>query len=389
MIHLHAHSHFSFLDGASSPDALVARAQALGMPALALTDHHGLYSAVRFVHAAKRRGIKPIIGVELCLAAPGKPHLVLLAKDREGYANLCRIVTRAQLEHQDDPQIALEAIVPYRQGLIALSGCRRGEIAALLLAGRRDEALDAALRYAEIFGADFWIELQHHLLPDDGALVEASLDLAGRAGLRCMISNDVHYATPDGYRLRDVLTCIAARSTVDDWNPERHANAEYYLKDENEMRTAFGLERSVFDACCAATEEIAASCSLDLLATESRPPDYPVPARETAFSYLHALCQEGVRCRYQPITPAVTRQLAHELSVIEEMGLASFFLCVWDIVRFAREKGIRCAGRGSAADSIVAYVLGITAVDPLAHNLLFERFLNPGRIGMPDIDIDF
>jgi error-prone DNA polymerase len=395
MIHLHVHSNFSFLDGASPPDRLLRRARDLGMSALALTDHHGLYGVVRFIHAARAHGIKPIIGAELSLrkeeadGSIANPHLVLLAKDRRGYANLCRIITRAQLDYQDDPQIALSDLAPHADGLIALSGCRRGEIPSYLLAGDRDGAADAIARYVDIFGEDFWIELEHHLLPDDSMLVGALLDLAGQTGVRCTLANDVHYANPHEYRLRDVMACIGTRTTLDEWSERRHANAEYYLKSEAELRAAFGLPDHIFDACAAATEEIAASCDLELLAVACRPPDFPVPEGETAFSYLYRLCQEGVRRLYRPLTPAVSNQLAHELSIIEEMGLASFFLCVWDIVRFSQEHGIRCAGRGSAADSIVAYVLGITAVDPIANNLLFERFLNPGRVGMPDVDIDF
>ncbi|HLJ69329.1 MAG TPA: DNA polymerase III subunit alpha [Chloroflexota bacterium] len=417
MIHLHVHSNFSFLDGASPPDRLLQRAAELGMPALALTDHHGLYGAVRFIHAARALNVKPIVGVEICILEDDasahspptgsrglsalsrssrkqgwgerRPHLVLLARNRQGYGNLCRIITQAQLDYQDDPRIALADITPHAAGLIALSGCRRGEIASHLLAGRHEEAVTAVGRYAEIFGDDFWIELEHHLLPDDTALVEALLDLARRTGRRCLIANDVHYAYPHEYRLRDVMACIQTRTTLDEWSDVRHANGEYYLKSHDEMRAAFGLPRKVFDSLEDATEEVADGCDLQLLAVSCRPPDFPVPEKETAFSYLYQLCQEGARARYQPLTPAVSKQLAHELSVIEQMGLASFFLCVWDIVRFARENGIRCAGRGSAADSVVAYVLGITAVDPIANNLLFERFLNPGRVGMPDVDIDF
>ncbi|HEX6508918.1 MAG TPA: DNA polymerase III subunit alpha [Chloroflexota bacterium] len=396
MIHLHVHSNFSFLDGASPPDRLLRRAKELGMSALALTDHHGLYGAVRFIHAARAHGIKPIIGAEICLRQeedellPGaKPHLLLLVKDRHGYSNLCRIITRAQLDYQDDPQIALSDLVPYAEGLIALSGCRRGEIPSLLLAGEREAAAAAARRYLDVFGTDFWIELEHHLLPDDTLLVEALLELAGQVGAHCTIANDVHYALPEEYRLRDVMACIGTRTTLDEWTDARHANGEYYLKSSEELRDTFGLPDDIFDACIAATDEIADACNLELLAVTCRPPDFQVPTGETPFSHLYRLCQEGVRRLYRPLTSEVSNQLAHELSIIEEMGLASFFLCVWDIVRFARQRGIRCAGRGSAADSIVAYVLGITAVDPLANNLLFERFLNPGRVGMPDVDIDF
>jgi error-prone DNA polymerase len=396
MIHLHVHSNFSFLDGASPPDRLVERAAALGMPALALTDHHGLYGAVRFMQAARVQGIKPIIGAEICLTLPpghplhaARPHLVLLAKDRQGYANLCRIITKAQLDHQDDPQIALTDLAPLHDGLVALSGCRRGEVPALILAGRRAEAAAAVHRYREIFGPDFYIELEHHLLPDDSALVEELIGVAGKAGAGCVLANDVHYAHPHEYRLRDVMACIQTRTTLDEWSDVRHANGEYYLKSEAELRRTFNLPSRLFDAVAANSEEIAERCTLELLAISSRPPDFPVPEGETPFSYLYGLCQEGVRRLYRPLTPQVSNQLAYELAVIEQMGLASFFLCVWDIVRFSRSRGIRCAGRGSAADSIVAYVLGITAVDPLANNLLFERFLNPGRVGMPDVDIDF
>jgi error-prone DNA polymerase len=364
------------------------------MPALALTDHHGLYGAVRFLHAAKAAGIKPIIGAEICLRPENgegqpKPHLVLLARNRVGYANLCRIITKAQLDYQDDPQITLTDLAPYQEGLIALSGCRRGEISAALLAGHREEALFIARRYADLFGDRFLIELEHHLLPDDDALVDALLDLARKTGLRTVIANDVHYAYPHEYRLRDVMACIQTRTTLDDWTDIRHANGEYYLKSQQEMREAFALPTTIFNACLATTQEVADDCNLELLAVSCRPPDYPVPKGETAFSHLYTLCQEGVRKLYHPLTPEVSSQLAYELSIIEQMGLASFFLCVWDIIRFSREHGIRCAGRGSAADSIVAYILGITAVDPLANNLLFERFLNPGRVGMPDVDIDF
>jgi error-prone DNA polymerase len=395
MIHLHAHSNFSFLDGASPPDRLLKRAAELNMPALALTDHHGLYGAVRFMQAATAYKVKAIVGAEICIRHEAEAgsvelsHLVLLAKDRQGYGNLCRILTIAQLGYQDDPQITLEDLAEHTEGLIALSSCRRGEIASRLLTGRREEAVAAARRYAEIFGDTFWIELEHHLLPDDTRLVEALMDLAEETGRRCTITNNVHYAYPGEYRLRDVMACIQTRTTLDEWSDVRHANGEYYLKSADELRAAFGLPDRVFDRLAETTEEIAAACNLELLAVSCHPPDFPVPEGETAFSHLYQLCQEGVRKRYKPLTPAVNRQLAHELSVIEQMGLASFFLCVWDIVRFSRERGIRCAGRGSAADSVVAYVLGITTVDPIANNLLFERFLNPGRIGMPDVDIDF
>jgi DNA polymerase III alpha subunit len=254
MIQLHVHSNFSFLDGASPPDRLLRRARDLGMSALALTDHHGLYGVVRFIHAARAHGIKPIIGVEIRLRIEGpdavvaNPHLVLLAKDRVGYGNLCRIVTRAQLDYQDDPQITLSDLAVHARGLIALSGCRRGEIPSLLLNGDRSGAVEAVERYLDVFGQDFWIELEHHLLPDDTALVDALRDVAASTGVGCTLANDVHYANPDEYRLRDVMACIGTRTTLDEWSEVRHANGEYYLKSEEEMRATFGLPDEVFDA---------------------------------------------------------------------------------------------------------------------------------------------
>ena len=227
-----------------------------------------------------------------------QPHLVLLAKDRVGYGNLCRIVTRAQLDYQDDPQITLSDLAAHARGLIALSGCRRGEIPSLLLNGDRSGAVEAVERYLDVFGQDFWIELEHHLLPDDTALVDALRDVAASTGVGCTLANDVHYANPDEYRLRDVMACIGTRTTLDEWSEVRHANGEYYLKSEEEMRATFGLSDEVFDACVAASEEIADSCNLELLAVTCRPPDFPVPEGETAFSQLYRLCQEGVRRLY-------------------------------------------------------------------------------------------
>ncbi len=408
-VHLHVHSNFSFLDGASPPERLVERAVELGMPALALTDHHGLYGAVRFMQAAAAVNLKPILGVEIDVQGSHvldetdrsreKFHLVLLASSRQGYSNLCRIVTRAQLDHQDNPQISLPDLIPLTEDVIALSGCGRGEVASALPhhpSTNLGDAVRIAEVYAEIFGRqNFWIELEHHLLPGDDARNLQLVDVANRAGLGCVISNDVHYATRESYRLRDVMACIQTNTSLEEWTDIRHPNAEYDLKSAAQLSQAFkALPRKTVEAALAATGEIAARCSVttgetSLLATECRPPEVAVPVGETAFSYLYSLCNQGLRQRYQPLIPEAVNRLAYELNVVERMGLSDFFLCVWDIVRFSRERGIRCAGRGSAADSIIAYVLGITTVDPLAHNLLFDRFLNPGRLGMPDVDIDF
>lgn len=426
-VHLHVHSNFSFLDGATPPERLLQRAAELEMPALALTDHHGLYGAVRFMQAAAAYGVKPIIGVEVEVVSqlpdgnrdpnpkskaetrnwelgtgnlePPRSHLVLLAQDRAGYASLCRIVTKAQLDHQDDPHIALEDLAALTKGVIALSGCCRGEVAQALpgrASSNLEEAVSVAGRYAEMFGREnFWIELEHHLLPGDDLRTEQLLEVASRAGVGHVITNDVHYANADEYRLRDVMACIQTNTTLEGWADVRHHNAEYYLKSAAELRLAFrALPDEAVEEGLRASFVIASRCNLldgdsPLLATITRPPTFEAPEGENPVSYLRALCDQGLRQKYRPLTSEAVDRLGYELNVVEQMDLSEFFLCVWDIVRFSRDKGIRCAGRGSAADSIIAYVLDITTVDPLANNLLFDRFLNPGRVGMPDVDIDF
>jgi error-prone DNA polymerase len=423
-IHLHTHSNFSFLDGATPPERLIQRAAELQMPALALTDHHGLYGAVRFMQAAVAMNIKPILGVEIVVqpAAPERDrrgwsspfkrqstsgssadgfHLVLLAKNRKGYSSLCRIVSKAQLDHQDDPKITLDDLAPLAKHVIALSACTRGELACALPGhgssdySRAEEVVD---RYQEIFGKDnFWVELQHHLLPGDDLRNQQLVGVARRCDAGWVITNNAHYALPREYQLRDVMACIQTNTSVEEWADVRHRNAEYYLKTRQELAAAFSaLPRDVIERGMTATIDIAAQCDIvgpqsgeSLLATVTRAPVFEVPPGETAFSYLYSLCNEGLYRKYQPLTVEAVKRLTYELNVVEQMDLSDFFLCVWDIVRFSKESGIRCAGRGSAADSIIAYVLDITTVDPLANNLLFDRFLNPGRVGMPDIDIDF
>ncbi|MCL4370660.1 MAG: PHP domain-containing protein, partial [Chloroflexi bacterium] len=371
-VELHCHSNYSMLDGASHPEDLVARAKELGMEALAITDHDGLYGAVRFWQAAIQEGIQPVIGTEITLESG--EHLTLLAENRDGYSNLCRLISTAQLTH-DKHRAALTpaALAEHSKGLICLSGCRRGGIPGLLLAGNRRRARALAEEYVEIFGIEgFWIELQHHLLPEDNWLCGELTDLADRLGVGCVATNDVHYARKEDHRLQDILVCIKNRTTLDAAGELLRPNSEYHLKPAEEMTALF--ER--YPGAVANTRVIAARCHVDLNFKGYRFPGFQLPQGETAFSYLYRLCHEGAGERYQPITPAVSRQLAHELEVIYKTGLAEYFLIVWDIMRYAREKGIPGQGRGSAADSIVAYLLGITKVDPIRHNLLFERFLS-------------
>ncbi len=400
---LHCHTHYSLLDGASSPEALVGRAVALGMPALAATDHNGLYGAVAFWRAARAAGLHPIIGAELTLAHGS--HLLLLAENQAGYSNLSRLISMGQLAGvKGAPRLAIEDVARHADGLLCLTGCRQGAVAAALLAAEDGTRLAqaAAGRLADIFGRDrTWVELQRHWLPDDARLSAGLLATARATGLPLVATNNVHYAAPEEHRLHDVLCATRLNCTVAELGaqlgPARayaQASTEFHLKSPAEMAALFAdLPEAV-----AATQEIAARCNVSLDFSGRRTPAFPrqtpgfpagIPPGETPFSYLYALSHAGLRARYQPVTPQAVRQLAHELAVIEAAGLVDYFLIVWDIVRFAREQGIRCQGRGSAANSLVAYVLGITPVDPLRHNLLFERFLSDRHDTTPDIDIDF
>ena len=358
------------------------RAAFLDMNALALTDHDALYGVVRFYQAARERGIKPILGAELTLE--GGYHLLLLVEDSRGWANLCRLIS---LAHHTEPgkaraALPIAALADHVEGLICLSGCRKGEIAAHLLAGHPKEALAAAEKYVRIFGRDrFWIELQNHLLPDDQGLVADLVELTGHLGVGYVATNNVHYAARDGHRLQDVLVCIRHRTTLDESAHLRRPNSEYYLKSAEEMVTLF----ADYPEALSNTQRIAASCCFELRYGVQDLPAFPTPESLSPIHYLRHLCDQATY--HQPLAPQ--EQLAHELGVIERAGLANYFLIVWDIVRFARQKGIRCQGRGSAANSLVAYLLGITPVDPLAHDLVFERFLSDERAIAPDIDMDF
>ena len=386
---LHCHSFYSLLNGTSLPEDLLDRAAFLDMGALALTDHDGLYGAVRFYQAARERGIKPILGAELTLE--GGYHLLLLIEDSRGWANLCRLIS---LAHHVEPgkaraALPIAALADHAEGLICLSGCRKGEIVAQMLARRPEEALACGEKYARLFGRDhFWIELQNHLLPDDQGLVADLVELAGHLGVGVVATNNVHYAARDGHRLQDVLVCIQHRTTLDESAHLRRPNSEYYLKSAEEMAALF-LD---YPKALTNTHRIAARCNFELRYGVQDLPDFPTPNVLSPIHYLRHLCRQAISRQPSVLsqTPsAIQERLAHELGVIERAGLANYFLIVWDIVRFAREKGIRCQGRGSAANSLVAYLLGITPVDPLAHDLVFERFLSDERAMAPDIDIDF
>jgi len=376
-VELHCHSYYSLLDGASSPEKLIERAAVLGYPALALTDHDGLYGTVRFYRAAREQGVKPILGAEVRVDPQdgAGDHLVLLAESQEGYANLCRLLSAAHLAgSKGRPQMTTDLLARHARGLICLSGCRQGAIASALLARDQEAALRTAGRLRETFGRRVWIELQRHYLPDDARLNAALVSLARAAGLGVVATNNVHYAERAGQPLHDILTCIRHHVTL----PEAlmsgllHPNSERCLKHPREMRDLFAdLPEAIHN-----TLLLAERCTVDLDFAAQRLPTFPLPQGLTPSTYLRKLCEQGARDRLDPITPQARAQLDHELEVIDRAGLSGYFLVVWDIVRFAREGGIRCQGRGSAANSLVAYLLGITPVDPLKHNLLFERFLS-------------
>jgi DNA polymerase III alpha subunit len=464
---LHCHSNFSFLDGASPPDDLAARAIELGLAGLAVTDHQGLYGVVRFASAAEDVGLHPVVGCEIELLDPlvpdpdriaipahrasrrggrrrepnaaggdeagsgareGRPdrprpsrdrlpghrpavkedhrgigdrqrgpHLVLLARDVSGYRSLCRLISRANIAGTKAvPRFDQALAAANTDGLVALSGCREGEIARRLRVGDRDGARAAARVLAERYPGAFYLELSHHYLADDDWIVAETVSLADELDLPLVVTNDVHYATRDDREFQDVLTAIRHGRTLDNLADLRRPDGESYLKSAAEMAAlppgGGSLGRAVARAWAAGMEtaaELAASCRVDLGFEQYRFPGFPVPSGETPFSYLSELCWAGARKRYHPLTSPVVNRLAHELSVIERAGLAEFFLICWDLMRFAKEQGIPAQGRGSATSSIVSYTLGISRVEPIQHNLLFERFINEGRTTYPDVDIDF
>jgi error-prone DNA polymerase len=393
---LHCHSNYSFLEGASHPDELVARARDLEMPALAITDRNGFYGAVKFFGAAQRAGIQPIIGTELTIddgTTPPKDRvdydrwgdrLLLLVEDKVGYTSLCRLISTAQMPNAKGmarlpagelSRLDAEQVAPLSGHLIALVADPKQRLPF----------------YQEVFGRDrVFIELHDHLAPDDRSRNQRLLELAERHAAPVIITNEVFYATPDRHRLHDVLTAIRHRTTLDEAQRYLHPNAEHYLKSGAELRQVFGrYSRQVVDEGMANAAEIAQRCRFNFELIGARFPGFPVPAGETPFSFLYRLCQDAVREKYRPVTSEVAARLQKELDVINKTGFAEFFLINWDLMRFARLRGIPGQGRGSAADSIVAYLLGITRVDPIEHNLLFERFLHEEMTTTPDIDIDF
>lgn len=398
-VHLHNHSEYSLLDGACRIKDLVSRAAELDMPAVAITDHGVLYGVIDFYREAKRRGIKPIIGCEVYVAPRSRwdkeagiddelYHLVLLAKNKQGYKNLVRLVSRAYLEgFYYKPRVDRELLERNSEGLIALSGCIAGEIPQLALRGKYQEALRVACFYNDLFGpGNFFLELQDHGMEEEKKICRVLLQISNETGIPLVATNDVHYIHREDAAVHDVLLCIQTGTVVSDERRMRFPGSEFYMKSEEEMRELFSEVPDAVDN----TLRIARDCDVEFTFGEFHLPYFDIPEGNTAESFLEKLVWEKFSLKYPSPAEDIVKRLQYELKVINDMGFAPYFLIVQDLVNWAKENGIPVGpGRGSAAGSLVAYVLGITNIDPLKYGLLFERFLNPERVSMPDIDIDF
>ena len=398
-VHLHNHTEFSLLDGASRIHALVEAAAKLEMPALAITDHGVMYGAIHFYKACKEAGIKPIVGCEVYVAPRSRllregrvdrdpNHLTLLAADHEGYVNLMKLCTVGQMEGMYyKPRIDKEILAQHSKGIIALSGCLQGEPASRITEGDLDGARESVATYKDIFGADrFLLEVQRHGIDRQEKVNEALAVFGKEFGLRLCATNDLHYVHREDSEAHDVLLCLQTNARFNDPNRWRFSSQENYLKTPEEMRTTFA---DLPDAL-ASTIDVADMVDLKLQLGATLLPPFDVPDGLTPDQYLRKVVEDGIRWRFETPTAAVTERANNELSVISQTGYASYFLIVWDFYKFARQQGIVVGpGRGSAAGSLVSYCLGITNLDPLAHGLIFERFLNIDRVSMPDIDCDF
>lgn len=398
-VHLHNHTCYSLLDGAGKIKDLVKKAKEAGMEALAITDHGVMYGVVEFYKEAQKAGLHPVIGCEVYVAPRSRfdkaagiddtpYHLVLLAENQEGYANLLKLVSASWLEgFYYKPRVDVALLQKYCKGLIALSACLAGEIPSLLRQNKEEEAVSKALFYSELFGSkNFYLELQDHGLSEQRKVNAGLVRIAEQTGIPLVVSNDVHYLRREDAFIQDILLCIQTGKTMADEGRFHFETQEFYLKEEKEMRLLFGDYPQAFEN----TVQIAARCQVEFTFGENHLPPFQVPAGYTADSYLLELCQKGLERRYSRIQAVHGERLNYELDVIKKMGYSSYFLIVWDFIHFAKTSGIFVGpGRGSAAGSLVAYCLGITDIDPLKYDLLFERFLNPERVSMPDIDIDF
>ncbi|MFC1901354.1 DNA polymerase III subunit alpha [Chloroflexota bacterium] len=380
-VHLHVHSQYSFFDGASSLDRLLEKAADLGMPAMALTDHNRLTGAIRFYEKARTLGIKPIIGAEI--ETEGGYHLTMLCKNRTGYSSLCRLLTEAHLSNRGkSPSATRKMLQKFNTGIIILSGCRRGEIPVLIEQGNYEKARETARFFREVFGEDFYIELIRYPSGNGCSNSYRLVNFAHEENLPVVATNNVHYAEMPEYEVKELLNAIGQNIPVLNSNGSR--TVEQYLKSADEMERLF---RDIPEAVALA-EAIAARCNLELPLGKLHFPRFAVPRGESEFTYLAKLSYTKASNKYGRLNSLVRERLEKELKTIQALGFCGYFLVVWDIVRWARERGIRCQARGSAVDSLVVYLLDISTVDPMEHNLLFERFMHPLRHEPPDIDLD-
>ena len=398
-VHLHVHTEFSLLDGACRINKLMERVKELGQTAVAITDHGVMYGCIDFYKAAKAAGIKPIIGCEVYVARRSledrvrgmddKPyHLVLLCENRKGYENLCMLVSEGFIHgFYGKPRVDLETLKKYSEGLIATSACLAGIIPRSIMDGDYEAAKAHALELASIFGeGNFYLELQDHGIPEQRSVNQGIQRISRETGLPLIATNDAHYLRKEDAHMQDVLLCIQTGKTVDDTKRMKFQTEEFYLKSEEEML-------SLFPNCPEAlenTERIAQRCNLEFVFNEYHLPTFPIPEGYTNESYFRKLCMDGFKERYPQKSAEYLERLEYEIGVISRMGYVNYYLIVWDFIRYAKENGIPVGpGRGSGAASIVAYCLHITEVDPMQYALIFERFLNPERVSMPDFDTDF
>ena len=398
-VHLHVHTEYSLLDGACRIDRMMDRVKELGQTAIAITDHGVMYGCIDFYKAAKAAGIKPIIGCEVYVTRrrmedrvhgiDNDPyHLVLLCENRTGYENLCKLVSEAFTHgFYGKPRVDLELLAQYHEGLVATSACLAGGVAQYLMEEDYESAKEYALKLAGIFGPEhFYLELQDHGIEEQIAVNQGVQRLARETGLPLVITNDAHYLRKEDAAMQDVLLCIQTGKTVDDTNRMKFQTEEFYLKSEEELRQLFPNCEEAFEN----TAKIAEMCNLEFTFHEYHLPSFPVPEGVTNEEYFRQLCYDGFKERYHNPPKEYVDRLEYEIGVISKMGYVNYYLIVWDFIRYAKEQGIPVGpGRGSGAASIVAYCMHITEVDPMQYSLIFERFLNPERVSMPDFDTDF
>ena len=399
--HLHVHTEYSLLDGSNKIKECVARVKELGMNSVAITDHGVMYGVIDFYRAAKAAGIHPVLGSEVYVAPgsrfskePGQGnedryyHLVLLAENDTGYHNLMKIVSRGFTEgYYYKPRVDLEVLEEFHEGIIALSACLAGEVQRYVARGLYEEGKEAALRYEHIFGkGNFFLELQDHGIAEQQLVNQGLLRMSRETGIPLVATNDVHYTYADDVKPHDILLCLQTGKKLADEDRMRYEGGQYYIKSEEEMKALFPYALEALEN----TQKIADRCQVEIEFGVTKLPKYDVPDGWTSWEYLNKLCHEGLAERYQPVSEELTTRLDYELSVIKTMGYVDYFLIVWDFIKYAKDHGIMVGpGRGSAAGSLVSYCLGITTIDPIRYQLLFERFLNPERVSMPDIDVDF